>query len=888
MNCRGGLLESFVAFLIRFILLVVVCSWALAQYPSMLPPVTAKQPGQVNSLPPGESGQYRVCTPAEYGDPAADCVTPRSGYNSNLYPDVTGYGSNPYADVSGWNLNSGLPSGSDLLFSSQPSLGSREQTPRGTTPRNDAPTYYEREPPTEFQRYVSHSIGQVLPIFGASLFERVPATFAPTDLVPVTADYIIAPGDELQIIVWGQLNFSRRLIVGRTGEVLLPDAGPVSIAGMKYSQAAAALKSNMAHLYKNFDLSVSLGRLHSIQIFVVGEARRPGSYTVSSLTTLVNAVFASGGPSARGSLRGIELKRGEETVGKFDLYELLVHGDKSNDARLAPGDVILIPAAGPRVAVTGSVEHPAIYELKTKTTLGEAVRLADGLSALATTREAIVERIVDGSALRTYRIPLTPDGLQTELHNGDIVRLLPVVPRFENTVTLHGNVADAGRFPWHPNMRVSDIIPTKEALLTREYWKEQNALINVRELPLEEELPTGFDTSPKTYGAESNANAQLASLPNQAMLPTSATRLRAAQAGYSEQMANARSDSSLGAAMTIDKVPSMRSFLPRNIVQPSAPDINWEYAVIERLDQTTLSTKILPFNLGKLLLAHDASEDLPLEPGDVITIFSKADFAIPRSQQAKQVRLEGEIARAGVYTVLSGETLRQVVARAGGLTQHAYLYGAQFTRESTRREQQKRYDDFLSQFDREVSEAASNLSSRITSPQQAATAQTSLSSQRELIERLRKVSMNGRIVLNLNPTSRGEGALPDLSLENGDRLYVPSRPSTVNVIGTVFEQASFLYEEDLRVGDYLKKAGGPARSADRSHMFVVRADGSVVSRSVNTVLFSKSFDAVRMNPGDSLIVPTYINRPTFARSFMDWSQIFSNLALGAAAVNVLH
>ena len=864
------------AFLIRFVFLAGLCSWALAQYPSILPPTVAKQPGQVNSLQPGESGQYRVCTPAEYGDPAADCITPRSGYGSNSYPDV-----------SGWDLTFGSPSGSDLILPNQPSISSREQT-GGTVPRSAAPTYYEREPPTEFQRYVTSSIGQALPIFGASLFERVPATFAPTDLIPVTADYIIAPGDELQVTVWGQLNFSRRLIVARTGEVLLPDAGPVAVAGMKYSQAAAALKSNMAHLYKNFDLSVSLGRLHSIQVFVVGEARRPGSYTVSSLTTLVNAVFVSGGPSARGSMRNIELKRGEETVRRFDLYELLVHGDKSNDARLAPGDVILIPAAGPRVAVTGSVEHPAIYELKTKTTLGEAVRLADGLSALATTREAVVERIVDGSALRAFRIPLTPGGLQEELHNGDIVRLLPVVPRFENTVTIHGNVADAGRFPWHPNMRVSDVIPTKEALLTREYWKEQNALINTPEPMPEEELSTAISVPAKTYGAESSASAQSSSLPSQAMLQASGSRLRAAQASYSEQMANIRADTSLGAAMGVENIPPVRSFLPRNVVQPSAPDINWEYAAIERLDRATLSTKILPFNLGKLLLTHDATEDLPLEPGDVITIFSKADFAIPGSQQAKQVRLEGEIARAGAYTVFPGETLRQVVARAGGLTQHAYLYGAQFTRESTRREQQKRYDDFLSQFDREVSEAASSLSSRITSPQQAATAQTSLSSQRELIERLRKVSMNGRIVLDLNPTSRGESALPDLPLENGDRLYVPSRPSTVNVIGSVFEQASFLYEEDLRVGDYLKKAGGPARSADRSHMFVVRADGSVVSRSVNTALFGKGFDAVRMNPGDTLIVPTYINRPTFARSFMDWSQIFSNLALGAAAINVLH
>jgi hypothetical protein len=216
------------------------------------------------------------------------------------------------------------------------------------------------------------------------------------------------------------------------------------------------------------------------------------------------------------------------------------------------------------------------------------------------------------------------------------------------------------------------------------------------------------------------------------------------------------------------------------------------------------------------------------------------------------------------------------------------LYGAQLTRESTRREQQKRYDDFIAQLERDMNESAANLSSRVISPQQAATAQTSVAGQRDLIERLRKLPIDGRIVLDMDPNSRGVKALPDLPLENGDRLYVPSRPSTVNVIGNVFEQATFLYEEDLRVGDYLKKAGGPARSADRSHMFVVRADGSVVSRSTGAVLFSRAFEVLPMHPGDTLVVPTYINRTTFARNLMDWSQIFSNLALGAAAVNILH
>jgi protein involved in polysaccharide export with SLBB domain len=272
----------------------------------------------------------------------------------------------------------------------------------------------------------------------------------------------------------------------------------------------------------------------------------------------------------------------------------------------------------------------------------------------------------------------------------------------------------------------------------------------------------------------------------------------------------------------------------------------------------------------------------------VVTIFSKADFTVPRAKQVTQVRIEGEVAMAGVYSVRPGENLRQVVARAGGLTPNAYLYGAQFTRESTRREQQKRYDDFLNELEKQINEAVSNLSSRVTSPQQAATAQTSVAGQRELVERLRRTTLNGRIVFDMDEQARGLDALPDLPLEDGDRLYVPARPSTVNVIGDVFSQTSFLHRDDFRTGDYLGMAGGTERSADRSHMFLIRADGSIVSRHVTSPLFAKSFDQLRMSPGDTLVVPTYINRGTFTRGLIDWSQIFSNFALGAAAVNILH
>lgn len=773
--------------------------------------------------------------------------------------------------MSPFNFDNGFdyPARGDLGYpigNGVPANASERQSPA------PAPQHYEKEPLTDFQRYVAASVGQVLPIYGASLFERVPATFAPVDHVPVGPNYLIAPGDELQVVMWGQFSFSRRFVVSRTGELNVPEAGPVMVAGLNDAQATAALKQAMSHLYRNFDLSITFGRLHSIQVFVVGEARRPGSYSVSSLSTLVNAVFASGGPSARGSMRDIELKRNGSIVRKFDLYDLLLDGDQSRDARLDPGDVILIRPAGPRIAVTGSIERPGIYEIRQGDTLGDVLKVADGLSPMAATKQVVLERVTDGSALTTLRVALDKVGLCTALQAGDIVRVLPVVPRFENTVTLRGNVADPGRFPWRPGMRLSELLPEKEALITRDYWKERN-----QAFAISGESTKGDTSAPPDAGTQkgtAQATAQDPALQHVA---------------YREETRNPQGDTSLGAATSIDDVPPVRQFTPRNTVQPAAPDIDWEYASIERTDPSTLATHIIPFHLGKLVLNHDPTEDLPLERGDVVTIFSKADFSVPRTQQSKQVRLEGEIARAGVYTVQPGETLRELVHRAGGITPNAYLYGAQFTRESTRREQQKRYDDFLTQFEREINEAGANLSSRVTSPQQAATAQTSLASQRDLIERLRKVSMNGRIVLDMQPNSQGQAALPELPLENGDRLYVPSRPSTVNVIGNVFEQASFLYQEDLRTGDYLKKAGGPERSADRSHMFVIRADGSVVSRSTGgSVLFGKSFDALHMYPGDTLVVPAYINKSTFVRNLTDWSQIFTNLALGAAAVNVLH
>src|ERR1044071_629655 len=209
------------------------------------------------------------------------------------------------------------------------------------------------EPATEFQKLVASSVGKVLPIFGASLFDKVPSTFAPLERVPVTADYVIGPGDELLVRVWGQVNFDLALTVDRAGAIFIPQAGNISVAGIQFQQLPAFLRSRLERVFRNFDLTVNMGQLRSIQIFVMGQARRPGTYTVSSLSTLVNALFASGGPSGQGSMRHIQLKRGAQVVTDFDLYDLLMSGDKSKDTRLLPGDVVYIPAAGPQVAIAG-------------------------------------------------------------------------------------------------------------------------------------------------------------------------------------------------------------------------------------------------------------------------------------------------------------------------------------------------------------------------------------------------------------------------------------------------------------------------------------------------------------------------------------------------------
>ncbi len=703
------------------------------------------------------------------------------------------------------------------------------------------------EPPTEFQDLVGRTTGQDLPLYGQELFGGPPSTFAPVDDLPVTPDYIIGPGDQIHVQIFGQMNSEATYPVDRTGAIFIPTVGSFHVAGLRFSQLSAYLRAQIGKTYRNFDLNVNMGQLRSIPIFILGQVEQPGSYTVGSLSTVVNALFASGGPNNRGSLRDIQVRRHGETISHFDLYDLLERGDKSKDVALEAGDVIFIPLAGPQVAIAGSVSNPAIYELRGESTLKQLLDLAGGPTSVASTSHARLERIYEHSSRSIVDVNLaTADTMA--LQNGDIVTVSPILDRFQDAVTLRGNVANPGRFVWHPGMRLLDLIPSREALVTRSYYQRLNAL-----------------------GQHGNDYQPQAGSDNAGHL---ATRGAVSTSGSLAGTGASASGSSVGAALA----DTSTSFAATNDVVLSAPDIDWSYAVIERQSKVDLTTSLIPFAPGKLLIDGDQTQNLELLAGDVVTIFSKADVRVPTSQQTRFVRLEGEFVASGVYSVLPGETLRQLVARAGGVTTDAYLFASEFTRESTRRVQVQRLAEYADALEAQIASVTSRNVATAINPADAQIANKSATDAQLAVSRLRRVQPAGRIVLNLMPDSRGLEAIPDIPLEDGDRFIVPRVPTSVTVQGQVFSANAFLFERGKRVKDYLHMAGGPDRLADKKRMFVLRADGSVYSQQYGNVQKAHIF------PGDTIVVPPVITRSAVFRDIATAASFASNVGVTFATL----
>ena len=697
--------------------------------------------------------------------------------------------------------------------------------------RNDDVAYAlaRREPaaaPTQFQTMVENATGRLLPIFGQDTFDT-PAMFSASQNVPVTADYVLGPGDEVIVRAWGQVDVDYHATVDRSGVLAIPKVGSINVGGVRYDQLQSLVKSSIGRIYNNFDLTVTLGQLRSHQVFVVGQVRHPGAYTVGPMSTLVNAVYLSGGPSGSGSLRRIELKRANRVISEFDFYDLLLKGDKSKDLRLQAGDVINVLSVGPQVAISGSVNAPAVFEAKDGESLGDLVAWAGGLATTAQTQRLSLQRNLNGSAREVQDVDLTAGGMKTPLKGGDIATVFAISPQLKNSVTLRGNLADSRHFAWRDGLRVRDLIPDREALITKDYWLGKN--ITLLSDPNNREVK--------------NFNYQ---------------------------------DKDKGAQGEIDRKTPMKRTLS---------EINWDYAVVERLDRETLTSSLIPFNLGRAIIEGADEDNLTLAPGDVITVFSKDDMQVPLEKRSVYVRLEGEFNRGGLYKIKQGETLRELVARVGGLTKDAYLLGTELNRESLRAEQQRAMDAAIQKAEAQLALNASYSAKQALTPEEAASTRANVEGQMEYLKKLKQIKATGRIVLNLAENARVSD-LPSTVLQDGDVVRVPALPQTVSVLGEVTAPNSFLFTSGAKLADYIHLAGGPTNNGDESRFYVVHASG-VTEASPGGYFNLSSLGSHPVLPGDEIVVPQLPEKVSYMKNFKDITQIFYQFGLGAAGIRVL-
>ena len=680
---------------------------------------------------------------------------------------------------------------------------------------------------SEFQRYVESATGRMLPVFGTRFFTDAAGTFAPVDNVPVGADYVVASGDEVVIRAWGSIDVDFRAIVDRNGLVNLPKVGSMTLAGVKASALEGHIRNQIGRLYVNFNLSVTLGQLRGVKVFVVGPAIRPGVYSLASQATMLSAVVAAGGPSHQGSMRRVSLRRDGRVVSELDVYDFLVRGDKSRDLQLSAGDVIVFHPVGPRVALAGASDAAAIYELRNGSeSVQDLLLYSGGVSVLANRHRVNLERI-DPDQTRAKRLVeefrLDAQGFLKTLRDGDILTLLAISPEIANVVTLRGHVAQPLRTPWRNGMRIRDLIPDREALISPDFFRRKNLLVQT-------------------------------------------------QAGGDEAKKAGVTELSLGGLFD---------------------ELNWEYALIERLNPTDLSARFIPFNLGRAILQNDPEHNIELRSGDVVTVYSQKELRVPLARQTRLVSLEGEVSVPGIYQLQPGETLRALIARAGGFTQQAYVYGLEFSREETKQRQRENLAAATARLEVMAAiQTSRNAANRRDETTLAADATSSAAATQAQLTRIARIQPTGRIALELDPAASSLDSLPDIPLEHADRITVPARPGFVTVAGAVVNSNAFLWKPGRTAGDYVKLAGLD-EAAEVSNMFILRADGTVTHASDARGLFSlgSSLQSRLLYPGDAVVVPNQLDFETWGRALVrnlkDWSQIFAQFGLGIAAVKTL-
>ncbi|MEK6713126.1 MAG: SLBB domain-containing protein [Nitrospirota bacterium] len=620
--------------------------------------------------------------------------------------------------------------------------------------------------------FVSSEVEQ----FGYNLFEKPPSTFAPVDTLPVSPDYLVGPGDEVKISIWGKINADYTAEIDNDGKISVYQIGMLYLTGLTFSEVKETIEKAFSRNYRpeEVKINVSLGRLRTITVFVVGKAQKPGSYTVSSLSTLINALFAAGGPSKNGTMRDIQVKRNGVTITNFDFYDFLLKGDKTKDIRLLPEDVIFIPPVGPLTAVIGYVNTPAIYELKEEATVREVVDLAGGLNDIAFKGRLQIERIIENKYGTVYDANIEDiKSSDINIQPGDLIKIFSVV-QDRKIVRLVGAVQREGEYGVHTGVTVKELISMAGGLQYFAYTDEAE--------------------------------------------------------------------------------------ITRIVVTQQGPE----------------TTKLL-INLKKAL-DGDPQHNIMLQENDYLIVKS-----VPEWELYRTVDIQGEVKFPGIYTIKKGETVSSLIKRAGGFTDQAYLKGTVFTRESIRELQQRQLEESIDRLERQmISQSARTIETALTT-EEAEQQRAVLEQRRALINKLRLAEAKGRLSIRLDDLDRFEGSPYDIVLEDQDMITVPEKPQQIQVIGSVYNQTAFVYDTGGTVSSYVAKAGGMTRDADKDEMYILKVDGTAISKRASGGFLS-SWGV--LDPGDTIVIPEKIEKIAWLREIKDITQILYQLAVTAGVLIV--
>jgi protein involved in polysaccharide export with SLBB domain len=736
---------------------------------------------------------------------------------------------------------------------------------------------------------------EALQPFGYALFEGEQNVFdlEPAAYAPIPRDYVIGPGDELKVQLYGNENYEVTLTVNQDGTINFPKVGPRPVAGLTFGELKEEIESRVSDQLIGTRAAVTMAAIRSIRIFVVGEVKQPGAYTVSGLSRISNVLFRSGGISSVGSLRRIQLKRNGQLIRELDLYDLLLNGDTANDAQLQSGDVVLVPTIGATVGLLGEIKRPAIYELRQRTTVAEAITLAGGLLPTADPRAIQLERVDTGGRrkVRGLDLPGTDDGAMA-VQSGDLIRIPAVPEELDGAVYLSGHVLRPGAYQWRQGITVTDLLPTDVALKPR--------------------ADLGYVLIRRVHGADRQAEVLSADLAAALQAPKSAAdvplqprdRVTVFELGISRGAAIQDLLEELGTQATNDRPlqvvkiggqvrapgsyplePGMRV---SDLLRAGGGLSGAAYAVDAELTRYAIGpagarqTEVIDIDLAAIR-AGQPDSDLPLAAYDSVNIKE-----IPEWETQLEIEIGGEVRFPGVYTARRGETLGVVLQRAGGLTDLAFPQGSIFTRKTLREREKQQLETLATRLESDLARLALSATAASAAqvggrgPSGDAGAQA-LGIGQSLLQQLRESEPTGRLVIDLEKIIADTGNTRyDILVRDGDRLLVPPRTQEVTVLGEVQYATSHLYTPAFDRDEYIRRSGGLNVNADSDRVYVVRANGSVMAES-EARWFSRGGGEIQ--PGDTIIAPLDTDRLPQIAQWASITQIIYNLAIAVAAVN---